>query len=92
MKLSDFNIKAPARKKSSLVFNLNNEKRELLSSTKIKSLEDRYKFIENQYKEQNELKNILLKNQYKAKDDYNVIVTPDMKVDNELTKKLRNNN
>ena len=40
MKLSDFNIKAPARKKSSLVFNLNNEKRELLSSTKIKSLED----------------------------------------------------
>ena len=37
---------------------------------KIKSLEDRYKFIENQYKEQNELKNILLKNQYKANDDY----------------------
>ena len=37
-----------------------------------------------------------VKNKYisinKAKDDYNVIVTPDMKVDNELTKKLRNNN
>ena len=37
-----------------------------------------------------------VKNKYisinKAKDDYNVIVTPDMKVDNELTEKLRNNN
>ena len=37
-----------------------------------------------------------VKNKYisinKAKDDYNVIVTPDMRVDNELTKKLRNNN
>jgi len=40
MKLSDFNIKTPARKKSSLVFNLNNEKRELIASTKIKSLEN----------------------------------------------------
>ena len=37
-----------------------------------------------------------VKNKYisinKAKDDYNVIVTPGMKVDNELTEKLRNNN
>ena len=37
-----------------------------------------------------------VKNKYisinKAKDDYNVIVTPDMKVDNEFTEKLRNNN
>ena len=40
MMLSDFNIKAPVRKKSSLVFNLNNEKRELTASTTIKSLED----------------------------------------------------
>ena len=48
MKLSDFNIRTPVRKKSSLVFNLNNEQQEKLAETKIKSLEDEVVLLKNE--------------------------------------------
>ena len=48
MKLSDFNTKVPVHKKSSLVFNLNNEKRELAASIQIKALETELASLKNE--------------------------------------------